>query len=146
MLPARLTLPPEGPREVSANFQGIPIIIEWLKGDTRKGIDKNGNSWENKMRVAYGYIADVYAHDTEEMDIYVGPNDDSDTAYAVEQLGDNGETDEYKIMLGFDSEEDAIDAYLDHYPRGWEDHIGAVLPIKMNELKAIITGLKGITV
>src|SRR5208282_1920828 len=44
--------------------------------------------------------------------VYIGPNEDSDYAYIVEQLDENGEFDEYKIMLCFSTLEDAEDAYI----------------------------------
>jgi hypothetical protein len=67
------------------------------------------------MKCHYGYAKGIDGNDGEELDIYLGEND-SDIAYIIEQIKEDGSYDEDKIMLGFASEQDAIDMFLQHMP------------------------------
>lgn len=102
------------PNMHSTDFRGIPVVIEWPKGSTRVGERKDGTPFKTEMVADYGYIPDtVAAGDEERLDVYIGDDKDSDTVYAVEQVRKpSGEFDEYKLMLGFSSLEDAEEAYL----------------------------------
>lgn len=101
------------PQEHSTEFRGLPVIIEWPKGSTRVGKKPDGTSFKTEMKVDYGYIPDTTATgDKENLDIYRGPNEDAEYAYIVEQNTPDGEFDEYKVMLGFDTLEEAEKAYI----------------------------------
>jgi ppGpp synthetase/RelA/SpoT-type nucleotidyltranferase len=104
------------PNMHSTTFRGIPIVIEWPKGSVRVGERDNGEPFKTEMKADYGYIPDtVAAGDDERLDIYVGPDKDSENVYVVEQVDKaTGDFDEYKIMLGFDSLEDAEEIYAYH--------------------------------
>jgi hypothetical protein len=122
-----------------SSFQGIPVTIEWPKGSTREGTNKEGKPWKRKMLCDYGSIPDTKAAgDNENLDIYIGPDSDSPTAWVIEQLKDDGSFDEPKCMLGFDTEDEARDMYLKHYPEGWESHIGDVRPIDVTRLAEMV--------
>lgn len=102
-------------QEHSTEFQGLPIVVEWPKGSTRVGERPDGSTFKTEMKADYGYIPDTTAAgDKEKLDIYVGPDKDAEYAYIVEQLKEDGEFDEYKILLGFDTLEKAEDTYLEH--------------------------------
>lgn len=96
-------------------FQGLRISIENRKGTCRRGTSPTGEKWETKMFWPYGYILGTEGKDGDHLDCYVGPNDDAAMAYVVHQKNDAGGFDEDKVMLGFDSEVHARDAYLAHY-------------------------------
>jgi ppGpp synthetase/RelA/SpoT-type nucleotidyltranferase len=102
------------PNMHSTEFRGIPVVIEWPKGSTRVGERKDGTPFKTEMVADYGYIPDtVAAGDEERLDVYIGDDKESDTVYAVEQVRKPyGEFDEYKLMLGFSSLEEAEEAYL----------------------------------
>lgn len=101
------------PQEHSTEFRGLPVIIEWPKGSTRVGEKPDGTPFKTEMKVDYGYIPDTTATgDKENLDIYRGPNEDAEYAYIVEQNTPEGEFDEYKVMLGFDTLEEAEEAYI----------------------------------
>ncbi len=56
--------------------------------------------------------------DKDHLDCYIGPNHEADTVYIVHQNDPvTGEYDEDKVMIGFDSEEEAKEAYLKQYDR-----------------------------
>lgn len=104
------------PIEQIIKFQGLNIVIENKKGTTRSGIDSDGNAWEIEMKFPYGYVRRTEGVDGDEVDVYVGDNRESDKVFIVHQnVPETGEFDEDKVMLGFDSGEEAKSAYLDHY-------------------------------
>jgi len=104
------------PNMHSTKFRGLPVVIQWPKGSVRVGEREDGTPFKTEMKASYGYIPDtVAAGDEERLDVYIGPNEEAENAYVVEQMKDDGETfDEYKVMLGFDSLEEAEDTYLEH--------------------------------
>jgi hypothetical protein len=94
----------------------MPIAIENRKGSVRKGVDKDGKPWRTEMKHPYGYVKGTKGADGEEVDVYVGPNKDAPNAFVVHQhKGDGTGYDEDKVMLGFDTKEEAEKAYLAHY-------------------------------
>lgn len=118
------------------SFRGVPVHIEWPKGSVREGEDKNGKAWKRPMHCDYGFIPDTITKgDGEELDVYLGPNEEAPYAYVVEQLKEDGSFDEYKTMLGFDSLEEAEKMYLSHYPQEWADtRVGEVFETPVDDL------------
>src|SRR5690606_34770061 len=117
------------------NFQGLRIAIENPAGSVRSGKDRDGKPWEVRMIYPYGYIERSEGVDGDQVDCYVGPNPNADLVYIVHQRK-YGAWDEYdadKVMLGFDSEEDAKAAYLQHYndPR----FLGPITVMPIEEFK-----------
>jgi len=99
-------------------FRGLKISVETDKGSVREGTDKNGHNWSVKMKHPYGYIRMSEGADGEHVDCYVGPNEDAEKVYVIHQNDpDTGKYDEDKCMLGFDSPEEAKEAYLVHYDK-----------------------------
>src|SRR5271157_1715576 len=87
---------------VKSSFRGLPIIIETPKGGVREGDLPDGTHWKKTMLCDYGYIPGTEAAgDKEDLDVYVGEDESSPWAFAIEQIDDDGEFDEYKVMLGF---------------------------------------------
>ena len=101
------------PNMHSTEFRGIPVVIQWPKGSVRVGERKDGTPFRTEMHADYGYIPDtVAAGDEERLDVYIGPDKEAKTVYVVEQVRkDSGEFDEYKMMLGFPSLEEAEEVY-----------------------------------
>ena len=130
------------PNMHSTEFRGIPVVIQWPKGSVRVGkhefgVDK-GKPYRTEMKADYGYIPDTVASgDEERLDVYIGPNPDAEYAYAVEQLKDDGSFDEYKMMLGFDSLEEAEETYAAHHadPDEWmETHVADISEVPFDYL------------
>jgi len=124
------------PQYHSISYRGLPIIVEWPKGSTRTGEDKEGNPWKREMKADYGFVNNTTAvGDREPLDVYIGPNPDAEYAYVVEQLDEQGNLDEYKCVLGVDSLEEAEEMYLAHYPEDWEDtRLGEIAEIPFDYL------------
>lgn len=97
-------------------FQGLKVSIENRRGSVRRGKDKDGKPWETKMFWPYGYVLGAIGRDGDNLDCFIGPDPHAAMAYIVHQKRpDTGAYDEDKVMLGFDSEEAARDAFLAHY-------------------------------
>lgn len=97
---------------------GMDISVETAAGELRHWHDPHNNTdGTTKMLYDYGYIRRTMGDDSEQIDVYVGPDESSDMAYVVNQLSapDFKEHDEDKVMLQFSSEKAAKEAYLAHY-------------------------------
>ena len=114
---------------------GLPITIENPKGSIRRGTDANGKQWEQEMHHTYGKIRRTEGVDGDHIDVFIGPNLSSERVFVVDQLNqDTGEFDEHKVMLGFDSIDEAQAAYLSNYEEGWRG-MGPVTEVTMDEFK-----------
>ncbi len=98
--------------------QGMDVSIENKKGSIRRGKDKDGHEWATKMHADYGYIRGTVGKDKDHLDAYVGPNPDSTKVFIIHQNDPvKGTYDEDKVMLGFDTAEEAKALYLKQYDR-----------------------------
>jgi hypothetical protein len=115
---------------------GIKIGIENPQGSYRKGIDGDGKKWSNKINHHYGDVTGSKGADGDALDVFVNPNTESSTnAYIVDQVEPKtGAFDEHKIMLGFDSKDDAEKAYLSNYDKGWKG-VGAISEVPIETFK-----------
>ncbi len=97
--------------------RGLDIAIENKKGSTRKGVNDDGTPWKTYMNFDYGYIRKTESpNDGEKVDVYIGPDEDSDKVFIVNQNHpDTGTFDEQKVMLFFSSAEEAKKGYLSQY-------------------------------
>jgi hypothetical protein len=114
-----------------ARVQGLDISIENPAGSTRKG-----PGWSQKIRDHYGYIKRTSSAEgpTEQLDVFVGDDQASQTAFVVDQLNqETGEFDEHKVMLGYPNKFAAIRAYRRNYPKGWK--MGPITEMPMDEFK-----------
>jgi hypothetical protein len=99
-------------------FAGFNISIENKKGSVRSGKDKDGHEWHSNMHYDYGYIRGTEGVDGDHVDVYIGPDEESQSVYIVHQNDPvTGKYDEDKVMLGFSSMHDAKKAYLKQYDR-----------------------------
>lgn len=113
--------------------QGMSIAIENARGDERSGTDKDGNKWTSTMSDHYGYLKGTNGADGDHVDVYVGANPQSDQVFVIDQVDENGGFDEHKVMLGFDSEEQATEAYLSNFDKDWK--LGDVTGMPISEFK-----------
>jgi hypothetical protein len=106
------------PLQGRTKVHGMDISIENKKGSVRSGTDKDGHEWAIKMNYDYGYIRGTVGKDKDHLDVYLGPNPESETVYVIHQNDPvTGKYDEDKVMLGFDSAAEAKKAYLSQYDR-----------------------------
>lgn len=100
------------------DFRGLPIDVENLRGSLREGVDRDGHAWTTVMLHHYGEVRGTLGVDDDPVDVYIGPDAQSDLVVVVHQnRPDTGKYDEDKCMLGFRTVEDALEAYRAQYDR-----------------------------
>ena len=99
------------------DFHGLQVVIENPVGSVRAGIDPDGKPWATELTASYGYISGTEGADGDMVDVFIGPDASSTTAYVArcQVAGKWGAYDEDKVMLGFPSEEAAREAFLQNY-------------------------------
>ena len=100
------------------------ITVENPKGSVRRGTDANGNPWETTMQNTYGYIRGTEGVDGDHIDVFLTNDIDGwngRRVYVVDQYNEDGTFDEHKVMLGFNDEDDARNAYFSNYSNDWAD-------------------------
>lgn len=104
-------------RKRLVRWNGLTIRVENEAGSVRSGKKPDGTPWETRMLYPYGYIVGSVGTDRDPVDVFLGPNPDAAMVYVVRQRKvDNwSRYDEDKAMVGFDSEEDARQAFLRSY-------------------------------
>lgn len=117
--------------------QGLNISIENPAGSTRSGVDANGQKWSVTMNNHYGYIRGTKGKDKDHIDVFLGKNQLSDKVYVIDQVNNDGSFDEHKVMIGFDSAQQARQAYLSNYSEGWNG-LGNITEVSMREFKSWI--------
>lgn len=113
---------------------GLDITIEHPKGSIRRGTDANGKQWESEMHNTYGYIRGTESVDGDHIDIFLSDNPTEGKVFVVDQVNQRtGDFDEHKVMYGFNSMEEAVQAYRDQYEDGWK--VGTVTEVSREEFK-----------
>jgi hypothetical protein len=110
------------------DFQGLKIYIDRPKGFVQKGTNNKGEKWERVYLYDYGFIKGTEGGDGEDLDVFVGQNKDSSNVYLVTQKHLDGSFDEYKAFVGFESEDEALEAYEAHIPTKFFEDI-CVIPV-----------------
>lgn len=115
---------------------GVPVHVEWKKGETRLYKKKGIVKYERFMKNDYGYIPGTLDFDGEDLDVYVGPDPSAPKAYVIRQMKADDTFDEHKVMMGFPSEEAARKSYAYHMG-GAKEHMGGVKTIPVSALVAL---------
>jgi len=116
-------------------IHGLTVAIENPKGSERSGTTQEGEAWSVSMANDYGYIKGTKGADGDEVDVFIGPDLESERVFVINQVGKDGELDEHKVMLGFATKEAAEQGYLSSYRAGW-DGLGSTQEMSVDELKA----------
>ena len=116
-------------------FAGLPIVIDRPKGTVQRGRGPDGAPWERTYTVDYGYIVRTEGGDREHADVFLGDNEKSQDTFWITQLKHDGTFDEFKVMVGFDSESDAKKVYLDHVP---EELFGSMVTVPVQVVRALL--------
>ena len=110
------------------NLHGLRLSIENPAGSVRSGTDANGKPWSVTLPHHYGYILGTEGKDGDHVDIFLGPNPDSQQVLIINQRkSGNGHFDEHKVMLGFNTPAEAARGYMASYTKGWKG-LGSAIP------------------
>ena len=104
-------------RKGHIGFQGLDIRVQNPSGTLRSGISPSGQPWETSMEADYGYIAGTEGKDGEDVDVFVGPDKDAQSAYIITIMKPPSfeNIDEQKVMLGYNTGAEAKRAFMRHY-------------------------------
>ncbi|MGE3550984.1 MAG: hypothetical protein AB7I29_13930, partial [Geobacter sp.] len=64
-------------------LHGLDISVENPAGSIRKGVDETGREWQTNLAHHYGYIKGTVGRDKDHIDIFVGPQPESNKLYVV---------------------------------------------------------------
>lgn len=123
----------------SISLQGLEISIENPKGSKREGESRNRMGftvpWVSELKNHYGYILGTKGRDKDHIDVFLGNSPYSQHVTIINQINpETGAFDEHKVMLGFESHEEAIEAYMANYPPYW-DGLGDAVETDIDTLK-----------
>lgn len=104
------------------SWSGLTLSIENPAGSRRRP------EWK-PLAHHYGYINRTEGKDGDHVDVFIGPHPESELIFVIDQEDKSGHFDEHKCMLGFRTEQEAIDGYLANYPSGW--NLGPVTPMSI---------------
>ncbi len=110
---------------------GLNISIENPAGSRRRP------EWE-PLAHHYGYIRSTTGKDGDSIDVFVRPGFEGNTdapVFVVDQVNADGAFDEHKVLMGFQSEGEAIDAYHANYEPDWQG-FGGIRQMAFDEFKA----------
>lgn len=124
---------PKGHKYVS----GMRVSVENAAGSVRKGKDKDGAEWEQKLQHDYGYIRGTTGRDKDHIDVFLGP--DAKNAdlpvHVIDQVDHHsGDFDEHKVVLGAKDADEAAQVYHANYSPGWRG-LGEVTPTDLGTFK-----------
>lgn len=137
--------PTDGQKEAGNYKKGhvrvgaFDITIEKPKGSVRSGVDANGKPWQTTMNNTYGYMRGTEGVDGDHIDVFLSDNLDGwdgQNVFVVDQYNEDGTFDEHKVMLGFNDEAEAQDAYFSNYEKGWGEKRKLVCtPVTIDEFE-----------
>ncbi|MHC5824596.1 MAG: hypothetical protein ACYT04_54330, partial [Nostoc sp.] len=134
--PTPSTQPPEFGSIIHqvVKWNSLDIGLEHRPGEVRFPGRRNSR----KLRSGYGHLRNHLGGDGEALDCYLAPaffdytTIPSDRLFKVSQISpEDGDFDEHKILLGYQSMEDAKAAYLREMPL---DYFGGIKEIGINDL------------
>lgn len=132
----------EGPHEDAVDWGGIPVIIEYRKGESRPIGDGEGTMY---MQCPYGYVeGTVSMEEGDALDVFMCNEPEADKIFIISMLKD-GVLEEEKVFLGFGSQEDAEEMFRNHYG---DEKLGPVYVMtkgdfeKLVKMRSLEAGLK----
>jgi len=126
-----------------ARVAGLDISIENPRGSVRSGTSPDGKAWESILHSHYGYVRGTTGADGDHVDVFLKPDTQENwtgEVYIVDQVDPKtGAWDEHKVLIGYDSIDEARDAYHANYQKGWKG-LKAISAVPMDGLKTWLQG------
>lgn len=117
----------------NVTIQGLPIVIEYEKGDTKKPDHPEYLGQEFYLYADYGYIENTVSNEEgEALDVFLGDDPESPKVYLMGLLKRDGSFDEIKTFLGFEGEREV--RTLAEWQYGSE-RIGPIVMIGIEDFK-----------
>jgi len=115
---------------------GMEISIETARDGIRSGTDRNGKEWIIRMNNNYGEILGTEGADGDRLDIFLGEDfKDGMPVFIIDQVDpETGKFDEHKVMLGFNTQDEAIAAYRSNYEPHWRG-MGGITEMTLDKFK-----------
>jgi len=125
--PSKKDIKAEDYAKAKLNYHGLKLEIENPYGSVRSHKNADGKKWRTQLKDSYGYISGTRDNDDNCTDIFIKPHitqaelNATKYVYVIDQLkiDDRHDFDEHKSMLGYNSPEEAKEAYLRNYEPGW---------------------------
>lgn len=115
-------------------LHGLPLALENDRNSIRTGKSPDGKVWENRLAAIYGEIEGTVGADGDPVDVFIGHFPETHAVWVINQRHAAGGFDEHKVMLGFQSEQAARDAYDMSFERGWTG-LESIYPLNVDQLK-----------
>lgn len=119
----------------TVKFQGMQIHVDRPKGFVQHGQSQDGKPWTRTYLYDYGFIPKTMGGDQDGLDCFLGPKPEEDEAHWITVNKPDGTFDEYKVMLGFGSREDAMTAAKAHIP---EKFLGPMVTMRTSMMRAML--------
>ena len=107
-----------------AVLSGVSLSIEHPEGSTRRGVDQDGNAWENDVPVHRGYVRGTRDSDGGKLAALVNPGTPADyrgPVFVIDQKNPRtGAFDQHIAVFGAKDEKEASEMYQAGFPAGWE--------------------------
>lgn len=127
-------------RQEQRNICGMSVFVVYSVGDVRAGEDKQGRKWSTRMPFAYGRIQGTKGMDGNCVDCILGSVKEPKKAWVVAMPTMHGNED--KVMLGFSSQKQAIQAFLRCYAFK-RKFLGKVSEMSIDKLKRRLKKRRG---
>lgn len=115
-------------------IHGLPIAVENDRNSIRTGESADGKAWANRLAAIYGEVEGTVGADGDRIDVFIGHFPETRAVWIINQGWPDGAFDEHKVMLGFQNEEAARDAYLMSFERGWTG-LQSIHALSVDQLK-----------
>ena len=115
-------------------WNGLLLMLENVLHSVRSGTSPDGTEWANRLAAHYGEIAGTVGNDGDPIDVFVGLFPELGHVWVINQGNADGSFDEHKCMLGFATEEQARDAYMFSFDRGWTG-LQSIVPATLAQFK-----------
>jgi hypothetical protein len=134
--PANNRLDPTPAQREANNFKvgrlkvnGLNVSVQYPAGVARK-------EGHTPLTRAYGHILRTEGNDGDQVDVFLGDraDDTSLPVFVVDQVREDGQYDEAKVVMGEATEADAREAYLSNYPKGWTG-LGAITQMTQEQFR-----------
>lgn len=101
---------------IQGDFGGVSRYVTWNGYKIGVEYEVGSTRFDKRMKIAYGHFVNHIGADREALDVYLGPHFSSQKLFRITQVDQDGNFDEYKYGILFDSIEQFEKAYKAQMP------------------------------